>query len=284
MKGEKFIVGRYVWAINLFFITIAAFVIADITNLFLGKKMEIPFKPSFYTTLERIEKPQQEANYPSMMILERNIFNSRPKVMINEQPSTVETDLKVKLIGTVVGGTGFSYAIVEDQTNKEQTLYRLNDIIAGDAQIVKISRNELVLLRNGKKEILHLYMEELQDSEKTRSEKLKVQTSLDNRYILDKREVAAAMENIPRLLTQARIIPNFTGSQAEGFKVINIAQNSFYEKIGLKNGDVLHKINGIDINEPENFLKVFQQLKDENNITLDLIRGGSKMTFKYEMR
>lgn len=294
MKVERFIYGSYFWVINLLFITLATFLIADITNLFIGKKLEMPIKTFPQAISAIIGESHGAVDDYSRIILERNIFGSRPKIIVKplkEQSIVTGTDLKLKLIGTVAGDAGSSYAVIEDQTSREQNLYRLNDLIAGKARLVKIGREEVVLLHQGKRELLRIYTEESQGSEKTVIGKTQMQSSSaslsvvrQGRYILDKREVAAAMENLPQLLTQARVIPNFTNGRAEGFKVINIAQNSFYDKIGLKNGDVLQKINGIDINEPENFLKVFQQLKDESNITLDLIREGNKTTFKYEIR
>lgn len=294
MKVERFICGSYFWVINLLFITLATFLVADITNLFIGKKLEMPIKTFPQAISATIREPHGAVDDYSKIILERNIFGSRPKIIVKPLKGhsiVAGTDLKLKLIGTVAGDAGSSYAVIEDQTSREQNLYRLNDLIAGKARLVKIGREEVVLLHQGKREPLRIYTEESQGSEKTVIGKTQMQSSSaslsvvrQGRYILDKREVAAAMENLPQLLTQARVIPNFTNGRAEGFKVINIAQNSFYDKIGLKNGDVLQKINGIDINEPENFLKVFQQLKDESNITLDLTREGNKTTFKYEIR
>ncbi|HXC61715.1 MAG TPA: type II secretion system protein GspC, partial [Nitrospiria bacterium] len=59
---------------------------------------------------------------------------------------------------------------------------------------------------------------------------------------------------------------------------------SFYEKIGLQNGDVLQQVNGVEIKDPQSFLAVFQQLKEENNFSLDLMRNSSKETFQYDIR
>jgi general secretion pathway protein C len=105
-----------------------------------------------------------------------------------------------------------------------------------------------------------------------------------NRWVLDKREVAGALENISQLLTQARLIPNFSAGRPDGFKIVNIIPKSFYEKIGLQNGDVLQRLNGVDIKDPQSFLVVFQQLREENNFSLDLMRSNSKETFQYEIR
>jgi type II secretory pathway component PulC len=52
----------------------------------------------------------------------------------------------------------------------------------------------------------------------------------------------------------------------------------------LQNGDVLQQINGVEIKDPENFMRVFQQLKDETNIAVDFVRNNRRESFAYEIR
>ena len=58
----------------------------------------------------------------------------------------------------------------------------------------------------------------------------------------------------------------------------------FYERIGLKNGDVIQRINGVEVKDPQTFMQVFNQLKDESSITMDLMRNNQKESFSYEIR
>jgi general secretion pathway protein C len=194
---------------------------------------------------------------------------------------TEVVDLKLRLIGTVVGGAQSSFAIIEDLNNKEQQLYRLHDLVAQKAKLVKIERNEVVLQHGRRKETLSVYVDEPPQHE---NQTAGVRSVAKNRWVLDKREVSGALENISQLLTQARLIPNFTSGRPDGFKIVSIMPRSFYEKIGLQNGDVLQQLNGVEIKDPQSFLSVFQQLREENNFSLDLVRNSSKETFQYEIR
>ena len=76
-----------------------------------------------------------------------------------------------------------------------------------------------------------------------------------------------------------------SGSCASSYGTTSsIAPDSLYAKIGLQNGDVLQQINGVEIKDPENFMRVFQQLKDETNIALDFVRNNRRESFAYEIR
>jgi general secretion pathway protein C len=105
-----------------------------------------------------------------------------------------------------------------------------------------------------------------------------------NQWVLDRLEITAALDNLPQLLTKARVVPNFTSGKPDGFRIFSIVPDSFFSKIGLLNGDVLQRINGVEVKDPENFMKVFQQLKGESSVTLDLVRNNQKQTFAYEIR
>ncbi|HBI22643.1 MAG TPA: hypothetical protein DDX84_00140, partial [Nitrospiraceae bacterium] len=78
--------------------------------------------------------------------------------------------------------------------------------------------------------------------------------------------------------------PNFSGGAADGFRIFSIVPNSLFEKVGLRNGDIIHNINGVELKDPEKAFQVYQLLKDSDRFVVDLIRAGQKMTLNYEIR
>jgi general secretion pathway protein C len=106
----------------------------------------------------------------------------------------------------------------------------------------------------------------------------------EGKWAVDQREVAAGTENINQLLTQARALPYMEQGKTVGFRISEIVPGSLYEKIGLQNGDVIQKINSQDVDEPGKFFQMYQSLKEERNISIDLMRGGQKQTLNYEIR
>ncbi|MEF9475128.1 MAG: hypothetical protein L0958_00180 [Candidatus Mariimomonas ferrooxydans] len=57
-----------------------------------------------------------------------------------------------------------------------------------------------------------------------------------------------------------------------------------YQNLGLRNRDVLLRINGLDLSTPEAAMQAMSALKGMNTINLDIIRNGSKMTLGYQIR
>jgi general secretion pathway protein C len=105
----------------------------------------------------------------------------------------------------------------------------------------------------------------------------------ESEYVIDRGEVDKQLSNLNYLATQARIVPHFEGGQGAGFKLFAIRPGSLYSKIGIQNGDVIQRINGETINSPDKALEAYARLKNANQITIDLQRGGVKRTLSYRI-
>jgi general secretion pathway protein C len=102
--------------------------------------------------------------------------------------------------------------------------------------------------------------------------------------VLDRRDVEQAMGDLPKLLSQARAVPYMVNGSMNGFRLDSIAPASFYEKIGLKQGDVLQQVNGVDIRDPGTMLTLFQQLRNEKTVRLDVLRSNQRTAMTFDIR
>jgi len=96
--------------------------------------------------------------------------------------------------------------------------------------------------------------------------------------------VENALQNINQLLTQIRVVPNFQNGQTNGFKVFAIKPNSIFSKIGLKNGDVIQRVNDRDITTPDKAFQAFQELRNEKSLSVEILRRGERKSLHYEIR
>jgi general secretion pathway protein C len=229
-------------------------------------------------------------------ITRRNIFNSTPRaapvsrapVRARQAPVAVvePLNLNVRLTGTVVGNAPeSSFAMIMDVSGREEHLYRLGDKVLGEGLVASIDRDSVRLTRGGAEQILRLFEEEPAPGKAAAPTVRRQSVSADQfRFTIDRGEVDEALNDLPRLLTQARLLPNFRSGQTDGFRIFNIVPGSLFARIGLQNGDVLHRVNDIAIQDPAKFMSIFQDLKNESRISLDLVRGNERKTLEYEIR
>jgi general secretion pathway protein C len=92
------------------------------------------------------------------------------------------------------------------------------------------------------------------------------------------------LANPNQLLMQARVVPAFRHGAAQGFKLFSIRPGSLYERIGLQNGDVMQRINGLSLDSVEQGLYAFQKLRESPRIELEVERNGQPVRLTYSMR
>jgi general secretion pathway protein C len=196
---------------------------------------------------------------------------------------------KLRLIGVVLGDQRGVFAIIEDLASKQQSLYHLHDSVLDLGEVSDIRRNGIVIRQGNLEELLELAHAEAPpvagDSAGTTSSPKKPSTSgAPLRKVVDRREVEQAMSDLPKLLSQARAVPNMTNGAVNGYRLDYIAPASFYEKIGVQTGDILQRVNGVDIRDPSTMLSLLQQLKNEQIVKLDVVRNNQRSTITYELR
>lgn len=196
---------------------------------------------------------------------------------------------RLRLIGTVLGDQRGVFAIVEELSSKQQSLYHLHDSILDLGEVTEIRRNGIVIRQGNVEELLELGILEGQAAltgspGAAPNPQSATATTGPLRKVVDRREVEQAMNDLPKLLSQARAVPNTVNGAINGFRLDYIAPSSFYEKIGVQAGDVLQRVNGVDIRDPSTMLNLLQQLKNEQTVKLDLVRNNQRSTITYELR
>jgi len=109
----------------------------------------------------------------------------------------------------------------------------------------------------------------------------------DNEFVIEKKALEDSLKNLDSMITQARAIPNFTGSgddrKIDGFRIYRIQPGSIYELMGLMNGDVIKEINGMKLDSIDSALQLFQSLRTESDFTLIIERQGQTLKFHYKI-
>jgi general secretion pathway protein C len=106
----------------------------------------------------------------------------------------------------------------------------------------------------------------------------------ENEYEVPRSEIDKTLSNLNDIAMQARIVPAFKDGQAQGFKLFSIRPDSLYTKIGIRNGDVIEKINGYELNSPEKALEIYTKLKEASRIDIEFERNGTKNRKTYTIR
>jgi len=194
---------------------------------------------------------------------------------------------KLKLLGVVIGDHNGVSAIVEELSSKRQLFFRLHDQIPDVGEISEIRRDGMVVRQGDQQELLELAASQVEkppSAPVTAGSAVPPVPGSPVRTVLDRSYVEQSMGDLPKLLSQARAVPYMVNGAMNGFRLDFIAPSSFYEKIGLKYGDVLQQVNGVDIRDPGTMLTLFQQLRNEKSVKLDVLRNNQRTAMTFDIR
>ncbi len=213
------------------------------------------------------------------VVQERKPFGVLGRVVapVAAAPTPPPSPLMLSLIGTFLTQGQEPYAIIEDKKKNEQEMFVVGDSVFDQATLKKIYLDRVEVERNGKLEVLRL-------DEIAGNAGAGIVNSGADDFVIEEAELDKGLENLPLLLTQARAVPYFKDGRSIGLRLFAIKTGSLYEKVGLKNGDILKTINGNNLGDISQALKLFEQLKQERSINLTLERDKQEREFKYTIR
>ena len=197
------------------------------------------------------------------------------------------------LLGTAVGSFRETFALVLKGSTREERVFRLGETVFSTGPLVAVKKDVAEILVAGKRvKILTPLAVAAETAAQAQSAMpqpgpasggLASQTGAGN-YIVDQRALNAALDNIGQAMTDARLLPSMKDGKVEGFRASEVKPQGIFGTIGIKNGDVLLRMNDFPIDSPEKAIQSLASLKGQSRIKLDLIRNGQPTTFNYDIR
>ena len=227
------------------------------------------------------------------IIFERNLFGTEPIAVPTggDTAAIAASGLELRLLGTAqVDDRG--YAVIEDVAGNRQDVFAVGEDVFDGPKLVAVGEGTAEILVRGRKQTLEIASAEAPASEEPGRERRRaaggggegIRQTGSNTYLVDRREVEHSVENLNQLSTQMRAVPFMKDGQTVGFRVFNIRNGSLFERMGLKNGDVIQKANGVELDSPTKALALLEDVQTTEELRLDLLRDNSPSTLVYTIR
>lgn len=200
-------------------------------------------------------------------------------------PATAPAELL--LLGTAVGSFRETFALVRHTARQEERVFRLGDSVFEAGRLVEVGKEKAFILINNRK--LELFTPQNPPSASPAPAQgtgraAGVANVGGGNYVIDQRTLNAALDNIGQAMTDARLLPSQKDGRVEGFRASEVKPGGVFAMIGIRNGDVLLRLNDFPIDSPDKALQSFVALKGQSRLKLDIIRDGQPATFNYDIR
>ena len=297
---------RYVIGLNVLLVALIAYLaarsVSDVIALRLaGSAVPAESEPAGATEA-RAAGARPRTYYET--IVRRDMFNLAP-APVEAAPAENE-DLQLTLLGTSHLTEGKPFAIIQD-SSQNQSLYRLGDDIPNAGKLVEVTKDRVVVLHNGHRvavEMSHQDMpateqpfgmrrrhrhhhDEMRHGPLMRSRRFGatgVQKLGGNHYLIARATLNQDLQNMPKLFTEIRAVPNLQNGAPNGFRLSEVAPGSIFQQIGLMDGDLLTAVSGQPVGDPARAVQLFETLRNQSTITLNVVRNGLPMQLQYVIR
>ena len=231
------------------------------------------------------------------------------------------TELDLKLNGVLAAqNPRWSIAMIVDQTEQETHMAGVGDLIPIDppVEVLEIRRDRVFIDNDGRIEFIRLEdspygdpqapsadrggeeqaeEENRRDARQRRARRARraqddgddedtsgVVQQGDNRFSVDRQRVEAALEDPDALARQARIMPNYRDGEPDGLRLVGVTSNSFFSDLGIRSGDVIHAVNGNEINTQQEAMSMLESMGEESQVVIEIERRGQRQQMRYNIQ
>ncbi len=226
-------------------------------------------------------------NNLALKILPRGIIK-KPKPVV-EKPALKLESLTLK--ATFVNGDQ-SFIVVED--NKKSVFINKKESYKG-YKLIEVYKDRAIFRKNGKnyeisikyslpKDILkESSFKESNMPDFIPSNEFNPPLKPPKEVRVSRRVVREYMDNPNLIWSNIQIDEIRKGGKIKGFKVRYVKKGSYFDKLGLKSGDIIKAIDGREFRSIAQVMHYYNNISKINALTLTIVRGGEEMELFFDI-
>lgn len=189
-----------------------------------------------------------------------------------------ETHLNLVLHGVLSStDVAIARAIIAAPGGNEND-YAVGSELPGGAELTRIYSDRIILRRDGRYETLKLPKDMAQgvaDNSGGTTDATADGSRSAGQLLLRYRK--ALKRNPGELFRLMRVQPVSENDRMVGFRVHPGGQPALLKELGLRNGDIVTAINGIELTSPSNGIRALEKLRAADSVNLTVQRGGRRI-------
>ncbi|MCY3625065.1 MAG: PDZ domain-containing protein [Candidatus Dadabacteria bacterium] len=309
-----FVLRKYVWVVNVLLIVAIAYSVSATVNNGLRDKIEsdkggLTGEHLYKEKYGQVKIPYRSREYYDS-ILRTNLFGTGGYAgqietggfsEVFEGEITPKTSLNLELLGTFMlksrtnSAANKSIAVIKNMENSKIKGYsegQLVDLVTSEkVEVVEIDDCEVTIRRAEGPELITCGNElesvfakspasssarnrpSVKSKKSSASGVSKVSEGL---YQIERVMFEELLAEPSSLITEAKIVP-----RDDGIKIFGVKSRSVFYKMGLRNGDIVHQINEVALNDVQSALSLFTDLRGQSEFTVDFTRQGKRKSNRY---
>jgi type II secretion system protein C len=213
-----------------------------------------------------------------------NIKNIEKKVDDTNSKQIVQTLAKYNLKAIYLVNNDVGWITIEEKSAENSFILAQGEQIDGYT-LFKFYKNYVLFIKENKEFKLEMKEEDssnLNLIEPSNNQKQEIVIK-NNGAIISRDYLNSYTSNIDKVWKDITIDEIKNGNKIEGFKISKVTKNSVFEKIGLKEGDIIKTINNNALNSYGDAMKVYSNIKDTTYLNIEVLRKNEVVELNYEI-
>jgi type II secretion system protein C len=225
-----------------------------------------------------------------------------PLFTVPETGTVVKTEDGVKVVedspllrryelnGVIMLPKNKSIALIRKAGQRDSAVYRIGDAIE-QMEVVKIEQKAVVLRSQDKTVILPMYYRYTAKTAESTEPPVREQAAAEYegsrrvQKVLSRSDVEdKVFSKVNEILTQIAISPYMKDGQMDGLRLVRVPQGNIVYELGGRSGDLVKRVNGHELNQIDQMYKLWENIKDDSKITVDLERNKQIYSFDFDIR
>ncbi len=230
---------------------------------------------------------KQEKDYSNISLLFEKFHQEKTAVVKekSEKPQVVESKTSLgnlSLVGTIIINNE-KYALINVGDNPK--IVKIGNSISGYS-VKDIGKYYVVLSKNGKIYKLTVKVDVASSKYTSRRSYQRIKSSSTDTitYKLDRRYVEEQTSDIGKILKDVFVVPVVRNGETVGFKFRYVKPGSLLYKYGLRSGDLILSVNDRPVRTVEEAFKIYNILRNESIVKVEVERRGKRKTIIYEIK
>lgn len=234
-------------------------------------------------------KPRSAASVdPVQLIVAADLFGKpvADAPAITSTANAPETRLNLKLVGILYNRDepSLSRAMISGAGASTQP-FAESEQVGNVAKLHRIEQMRVLLDRNGQIETLSLEKpkpgpnSQIRVSQPARDA---VAAPVEQAQMLGdiRREL---LQNPAQASTYLRVQPSMFNGELKGYRIYPGRERSAFNSVGLRPGDLVTSVNGVQLNDPARALQLLSDLSAASDLTVEIERGGTTQTLNLSL-
>lgn len=208
--------------------------------------------------------------------------------------TVARTELRVKLLGTIVAepDTYSSALIVDEDSSALARAYSIGDELH-EREIVSIE-DDRVGLKKEDGSIEYVTMDggrvrsiasDEPSSGETSDETDGVREVTEGKYEVSRELFEKNINDLESISRMGRaLLHRGPDGEFDGYRLSAIRRGTLADQLGIKNGDIIHSVNGEPLNSVQAAMNAYNTMKTQTNFCFEISRRGSPTQLCYDVR